>query len=1038
MSVHLHARSCYTLLNSTLTIRQLVRSAKAAGFKAVACTDTRVMHGAMEFWKNCLKEGIKPIFGLELTVEIEQESVALCALARDNEGYVGLLHLSSYLEDGHDQLPLDLLKPVLEHLILIVYGEGGLLEGALIQENREQCADRLGWLKMHLPFFYIAVSYNDASFWKLKNILLKQLCAAQDIPTVALSKIYYERPEDAQLFKIVNGIRLSKTLNDKTLPSVTGRYLRTPEEMAELYDPEDLQASDHIASLCNVTMELKKTALPLFPCPEGVNSKQYLTQLCLAGLKKRRQGLPVTPAYVQRLKYELDVILKMHFEDYFLIVWDFIRFARREGIYVGPGRGSAAGSLVSYVLGITHVDPLEYGLLFERFLNPERISMPDIDTDFPDDRRDEVIRYVAEKYGEQHVAHIATFGTLGAKQVLRDVGRVMDLPLREVDMLCKGVPFGIKMTLERAVKESPRFKQMVYADRRYQELFETALKLEGLPRHVSMHAAGIVMSRENLEDICPTIRIEQDMLATQYTMEHLEELGLIKMDFLGLRNLTIIDDIVKLVNQRQPLDIMRIPLDDAKSFALVRQVDTVGIFQLESEGMKNLIRQIQPENFDDIVVTIALFRPGPMENIPEYLRCRKNPEAVHYLHPDLKPILESTFGVMIYQEQIMQTAQKMAGFTLGRADVLRRAMSKKKLTELQSLQKEFLEGCIKKGYDTRLAHQVFELILKFANYGFNKSHSVAYGLIAYQLAYLKANFPLEFYASLLDSVIGAEGKTAEYIDECRRHQVTVRGPSVNSSATHYRIEDDAIRFPLLGIKGIGAAACHQLIDERNTHGSYQDFYDFVTRVLTRKINRKMIEALIDAGALDEFHASRQSLRASLDEAISYGDLVRIEVDGQIRIDLGLVSKPVMVMAKDDLLERSDRERDALGFYLSSHPILQIKKKYQIECDPLVRLMSRGGFIEGFVCLQRVRQHRTKKGDLMAFASAMDETGQLDLVIMPKLYASSAGFLTKGQYVTFQGKMDKETSCLVNRLKPLDQNFTQNSQTKDRLKNNTEG
>ncbi|MFQ8584097.1 MAG: DNA polymerase III subunit alpha [Holdemania massiliensis] len=359
------------------------------------------------------------------------------------------------------------------------------------------------------------------------------------------------------------------------------------------------------------------------------------------------------------------------------MVWDFIRFARKAGIYVGPGRGSAAGSLVAYVLGITHVDPLQYGLLFERFLNPERISMPDIDTDFPDNRRDEVIRYVAEKYGEKHVAHIATFGTLGAKQVLRDVGRVMEIPLREVDMLCKAVPFGIKMTLQTAIQQNPRFHQMVYADRRYQELFETALRIEGLPRHVSTHAAGIVFSRAELDQICPTIRIENDLLSTQYTMEHLEELGLIKMDFLGLRNLTIIDDIVQRVNQRQPLDIMKIPLDDARTYALLKKVDTVGIFQLESEGMKNLIRKMQPECFDDIVATIALFRPGPMENIPEYLRCRTSPSAVHYLHPDLKPILESTYGVMIYQEQIMQTAQKMAGFSLGRADVLRRAMSKK-------------------------------------------------------------------------------------------------------------------------------------------------------------------------------------------------------------------------------------------------------------------------------------------------------------------------------------------------------------------------
>ena len=1027
MSVHLHARSCYTLLNSTLTIPQLVSQAKQAGYGAIACTDEKVMHGAMEFWKCCQKEQIKPLFGLEIQVKIEEEIVAMTVLARDNEGYVGLMEVSSRLCEDNAQLTLDQIQPHLDHWVLIVYGEGGFAESELIQEDRRGLGDKLGWLKTQLPLFYMAISFNDASFWKLKNILLKQVCGAQDIPTVALSKIYYGKAEDAQLFKIVNGIRLSKTINDKTLPSVNGRYLRTPAEMEQLYDAEDLQASDHIASICNVTMELAKTTLPAFPCPQGVSSKQYLTQLCLAGLKKRRQGLPEDPAYRRRLKYELDVILTMHFEDYFLIVWDFIRFARKAGIYVGPGRGRAAGSLVAYVLGITHVDPLQYGLLFERFLNPERISMPDIDTDFPDNRRDEVIRYVAEKYGEKHVAHIATFGTLGAKQVLRDVGRVMEIPLREVDMLCKAVPFGIKMTLQTAIQQNPRFHQMVYADRRYQELFETALRIEGLPRHVSTHAAGIVFSRAELDQICPTIRIENDLLSTQYTMEHLEELGLIKMDFLGLRNLTIIDDIVQRVNQRQPLDIMKIPLDDARTYALLKKVDTVGIFQLESEGMKNLIRKMQPECFDDIVATIALFRPGPMENIPEYLRCRTSPSAVHYLHPDLKPILESTYGVMIYQEQIMQTAQKMAGFSLGRADVLRRAMSKKKLKELQSLQKEFIGGCIQQGYDEKLANEVYELILKFANYGFNKSHSVAYGLLAYQLSYLKANFPLEFYTSLLNSVIGAEGKTAEYIDECRRHQVQILGPSVNASDVRYLIEGNAIRYPLLGIKNIGSAACLQLLAERQEKGLFADYYDFVTRMLTRRLNRKMIEALIDAGALDEFHANRQSLRLSLEEAISYGDLVRIEVGGQVRIDLGLVSKPVMVMAKEDPIERSEREREALGFYLCSHPILQIKKKYQIQTEPLIRLLAKGGYIEGFVYLQRVRQHRTKKGDLMAFAVGVDETAQIDLVIMPNIYARSTAFLNKGQYVYFQGKMDKEDSCLVNRLQPLNPDFTQNSQ-----------
>lgn len=1019
MSVHLHARSCYTLLDSTLTIPQLVKGAKKAGFTAIACTDYQVMYGAMEFAKCCEKEKIKPIFGLECELAIEEEIISVVLLARDNQGYIGLLHLSSHLcTQQNKSIDLSTLQLYLDHLIVIVYGEGGFVESALIQEDREKLTNLLSWLKQQCPMFYMAISYNDTSFWRLKNILLKQVCASLEIATTACSKIYYEKQTDEELYKIVCGIRLAKTVKDKTLSVLPGRYLRSVEEMKQCYDEEDLQASDHIASLCQVDLKIPLTRLPDFPCPTGVTSKQYLTQLCRAGLEKRRQNKQHDPAYMQRLKYELHVILSMHFEDYFLIVWDFIRFARKQGIYVGPGRGSAAGSLVSYVLGITHVDPLEYDLLFERFLNPSRITMPDIDTDFPDNRRDEVIAYVAQKYGEQHVAHIVTFGTLAAKQVLRDVGRVMDVPLRDIDMLCKAVPFAPKMTLARAIKESNRFKEMVYAERRFQQVFEIALSLEGLPRHVSTHAGGVVLSQLDLNEVTPTIRIEQDMLSTQFTMEHLEELGLIKMDFLGLRNLTIIDEIVHQVNLRKPLDIMHIPLDNKPALDIIRAVDTVGIFQMESDGMKNLIRQIQPTQFNDIVAAVALYRPGPMENIPEYLRCRTNPQQVHYLHPDLKPLLESTFGVILYQEQVMQVAQKMAGFPLDKADLLRRAMSKKKLSELQSLQKEFIEGCIRQGYDQKLGEQLYGMILKFANYGFNKSHSVVYGLIVYQLAYLKANYPLEFFCALLNSVIGAEGKTAEYIDECRKHQIEVKGPSVNASGTQYSIDGQVLRYPLLAIKNIGSAGCSQLLQEREQRGQFTDYYDFVTRVLTRRVNRKMIESLIDAGALDEFHSNRSSMRASLEEAISYGDLVRIEIEGQVRIDLGLVSKPMMTNIREDSLERSEKEKEALGFYLSSHPILEMKKKYKIQTDPLVVLKEKRGYIEGFVYVQHVKQHRTKQGAMMAFVNVMDESDQLDLVIMPNLYSQFSSILIKGQYFTFQGKMDRENSSLVNKIIPF--------------------
>lgn len=1013
--IHLHARSSYTLLDSALTINQLIQRSKELNFSTVALTDKNVMFGSMEFIKACEKQNIKPIIGLEVTCYIQEEPVDFLMLARNNRGLQNLIKCSSFVSDSKNQLQLNQLIDYAQDNILIVYGEGGYLEQALMDGNKEECIRRMKLALTQFEQVYFALSMNDASFWKIKNQLLKQCSQELGAKTVALSKIYYEHEKDAYLYKVVSGIRLAKTIDDHSLPAIQGRFLRSTAEMSQFYDQEDLDCTDEIGAKCNIDVTEFKTALPKFICPEHVTAGQYLTQLCIAGLKKRCND-QVSKEYANRLRYELDIIISMHFEDYFLIVWDFILFAKKQGIYVGPGRGSAAGSLVSYCLGITHVDPIKYNLLFERFLNPERISMPDIDTDFPDNRRDEVIDYVYKTYGKEHIAHIVTFGTLGAKQVLRDVGRVLDIPLREIDLLCKAVPFAPKMTLTRAYQESMYLRQMIDADKRYTDLFKVALKLEGLPRHTSTHAAGIVMSQLPLNNVIPTIQIEQDMVSTQYTMEYLEEMGLIKMDFLGLRNLTIIDDVVQMIQQDNPdFAILHLPLDDSKTFELIRKVDTMGVFQLESDGMKNLIRKMQPTVFEDVVATIALFRPGPMENIPLYLEAKKNPQSVTYLHPNLEPILKDTYGIMIYQEQTMQVAQVMAGFSLGKADILRKAMSKKKASDLAMLEQDFIAGCLKNGYSDELAHQLFELIAKFAGYGFNKSHSVAYGLIAYQLAYLKANYPLEFYCCLLNSVIGAESKTAEYLDECRRKAIVILPPSINKSSTQYTIEGQAIRFPLLAIKNVGVSAVEDIIDERYKAGEYLDFHDFVARILTRKVNRKMIESLIDAGALDEYKINRKSLIASVEDALRYADLVRIDVGNQSRIDLGLVSKPVLYQIKENALERSEREKAVLGFYLGSHPILEIKKKMNDKFEPIVTLKQRQGFVKGFCGINKVHQHRTKKGDLMAFVNGYDETSDIDLVIMPNVYQRVQPILVKGHYIFFEGKMDEKGSCLANKI-----------------------
>ena len=598
----------------------------------------------------------------------------------------------------------------------------------------------------------------------------------------------------------------------------------------------------------------------------------------------------------------------------------------------------------------------------------------------------------------------------------------MEINPRQIDRLCKLVPNVLKATLDFAYHNEPRFKEIINNGETMGRLYAVARKLEGLPRHASLHAAGIVFSNEDIEQVCPLIDVDEGVCATQFTMEYLEELGLIKMDFLGLRNLTIIDEIVQHINAAsdQKLDIMHIPLDDPKTYALIRAVDTVGVFQLESEGMKNLIRKMQPKSFEDIVATIALFRPGPMENIPEYLDRRAHPEKVDYIHPSLQPILQNTYGIMIYQEQIMQVAQTMAGFTLGKADNLRKAISKKKGDELQKMREEFIQGALQKGYTEALAQRVYALIMKFANYGFNRSHSVAYGMIAYQLAYLKANAPLYFFNSLLNSVIGSETKTSEYVFEARKRRIQILLPDVNRSCNQYVIEENALRFPFVGIKGIGSAVSSQIVEERKKKGQFRDFFDFTARMNGNKIGKKTIEILIYAGALDCFKFARASLMASLDDALRYADLVKIEDVDQVLFDFDLVSKPAMTVVKDNAVIRAEKEKEAIGFYLSRHPIADVRSKMGRELPVLVSLPKHKGRYVKFVCLiDRCRQYRTKNGDMMMFVVGSDETGKFDLVCMPNIYRQHADDLVKGTYLYVEGIVDKETSCLVKKLTKIE-------------------
>ena len=1015
MTTHLFVRSCYTLLDSTIRIPELVSTAKKYGYQSVALTDHHVMHGVARFLHECKKEGIHPIVGLEVDVFYHEQKVPFLLLAKNNKGYANLMKLSSLLCDGREYATLEEFLTYSEHNFLIVYGEGGYFDAELISEDRTGISQKLALMKSELPTFDIAISYEETSLWRSKNAVLKALAKAQGILTVALNKIYYLAQKDYETLKVLSAIKQGTTLRDKNVTPITGRYFLSIPEMEKIYDADDLRRTDEIASECHCDGDLEKTGIPVYPLKDGITAEEYLPQLCLAGLKKRLNG-DLKPAYVERLKHELQVIHKMGFEDYFLIVYDFIRYGRQKGIYIGPGRGSAAGSLVAYCLGITMVDPLQYNLLFERFLNAERVSMPDIDTDIPDIHRQEIIDYVYQKYGEQHIANIITFDTLAARAVLRDVGKAMDISKREIDMIVGLIPQTPKITLEKAYEQKEKLRVLLNASPQLMEYFNMSKRIEGLPKNKSIHAAGIVMSGKPIEDVIPTIQMAEGMKTTQFVGNYLEERGLIKMDFLGLKNLTTIDEIVQMIHKHNPdFHILSIPLNDAKTYRLFAQADTIGVFQFESDGMRNLLRKMKPNCFEDIIAALALFRPGPKDQINTYLEGRKNPASVVYPSKELKPILKETYGVTIYQEQVMLMAQIAAKFSLVKADILRKAISKKDEEELAGLRQEYVLGCKENGYSDETASLLFDLAEKFAGYGFNKSHAVAYGLVAYQLAYLKANYPLEFYTSILNSVIGDSTKSAIYITECRRKHISIEAPDVNRSTDIYYHNGKSIILPLSIIKDVGTLAARTILDERDKNGRFGDYFDFVARVVLRKMNRTQLERLIAAGALDEFDLGRTTMLNTLDNAIKYAKLVQVPFGAQLSIDPQLVSNPIVVRMKDSQEELSENEKAALGFNLGEQPIVHLRQKLGITYPPLAELNSNRGLCRGFAYIQSVRQIRTRKGDLMCFLKLTDETGESDMAVMPNLYSQYSQYLVKGVYIQFYAKIQDEASFLANQI-----------------------
>jgi DNA polymerase III subunit alpha len=1016
--IHLHVYSAYSLLTSTATVEQLVHDARAKGFSALALTDRNVMYGTVAFYKECLKKSIKPILGLTVNVvseKLENESFPLVLLAKNNQGFQNLMKISSAVQTKSPAgIPVKWLKHYASGLYAMTPGNHGEIEYFLLNGDQDNALQTLELYKKLFGSdnFYLALQDQGLPEQKALTLQLSALGQKTKTKVAAANQVHYLNREDsfAQecLLAIKNGDKLQDDGREKL--GSDEYYLKTASEMGELFSeyPEALENTLSIAENCNVMLDFESRHLPKYPVEAVQNADELLEDQCFHGLQVR-YGKP-SDDHIARLKYELSVIKKMKFSDYFLIVWDFIKYAREKGILVGPGRGSAAGSIVAYVLFITDVDPIEHELLFERFLNPERISMPDIDIDFPDNRRDEVIEYVASKYGELHVAQIVTFGTLAAKAAVRDVGRAFGLNMKELERLSRLVPSKLGITLKEAISESEGLRSFIQETEKNKRIIDTAIKIEGLPRHTSTHAAGVVISEQPLTNVVPIQSGQAKVFLTQYSMDHLEEIGLLKMDFLGLRNLTLIDSILQSVYQktRRKLDIHDIPFDDEKTFQLLSRGETTGVFQLESDGMRNVLKRLKPSRFEDIVAVNALYRPGPMENIPLFIDRKHGRQPIDYYHKDLEGILGNTYGVIVYQEQIMQIASKMAGFSLGEADLLRRAVGKKKKEVLSQERDHFVNGALRKGYDNQTANIIYDLIVRFANYGFNRSHAVAYSMIAYQLAYLKANYPLYFMASLLTSAIGNDTKIAQYARELQQMEIKLLPPSINKSAFSFQPEGETVRYSLAGIKGVGIASLKEIFQARRNQ-PFKDLFDFCIRVPQKAASRKVLEALIHSGAFDEFGHDRAVLLATIDVAIEHAQLVAPDDNGQIDMfaEAEFSLKPKYTEVDPIGIEdKLSLEKEVLGVYLSKHPVSIYEKEFKAAGVKTIASQQASGKTRLGVYITEQKKIRTKKGEAMAFLTLSDSSGETEAVVFPAVYKQYGHVLTHGKMALLEGKFDQ--------------------------------
>lgn len=1045
--VHLHVHSEYSLLDGAARITDLVRRAGEYGMKSLALTDHGVMYGAIPFYKACKANGIKPIIGCEayLTAGSRRERGSrkdqpiyhLILLVKNETGYKNLMKLISigHLEGHHykPRIDMEALAAHAEGIICLSACLGGEVPQHLLHGRDEEARKAaLRYKDIFGEDFYLELQDHGISEQKRVNPKLIALAKACDIPLVATNDVHYLAKEDAEVQDVLICIGTGKTVDDEDRLKIgtDQLFLKSAEEMAALFPhvPQALGNTVLIAEKCNLELTFGRHILPAYsPLPEGMDSAAYLRELCWRGLEERYIDTPLWVSPEQRetaekrLEYELGVIEKMGFSDYFLIVWDFIAYCHRKGIATGPGRGSSAGSLTAYSLRITDVDPLKYNLLFERFLNPERITMPDIDIDFSDERRDEVIEYVVDKYGKEHVAQIITFGTMAARAAVRDVGRALNLPYNEVDKAAKLIPGQLGISLAKALETTPELKALYETNPKIKGLLDMAMKVEGMPRHASTHAAGVVISKGPLTDAVPLQEGNESTALTQYSMEHLESVGLLKMDFLGLRTLSIIERCMNSIREMSGSvpDFRTVPDDDPQTYEMLGAGETTGVFQLESAGVRRVLKDLKPTGFEDIVSVLALYRPGPMEFIPKYIGGKHGQIEVEYPHPDLTPILADTYGIIVYQEQIMQIASLMAGFSLGEADLLRRAVSKKKRETLDKERSHFVQGSLQQGYNETDANAVYDMIVRFADYGFPRAHAAAYGVLSFQTAYLKAHYPVQFMASMLTAVMGTHRKVAEYVLDCRRTGIGVLPPDVNESGVLFTpVPGEGtghIRFGLAAIKNVGTLAVENIMAVRKDR-PFDSLLDFCRRVDLRVCNKRVVESLLQAGAFDALPGHRAQLLAMLDETVDAALKWRKERDElQIQLFDDLIEMPNWEIRYPDIPKFSigqqlEMERELLGLYLSGHPLDDYADL--LEEPGIQRLMDLGEAPDesqtvtaGMVV--SIKEITTKQGKAMAFVEWEDQIERCEVVLFPEVWKRSRSFIAKGALLALRAKVQQE-------------------------------